>query len=289
MRMAASRFVFVLTAALLSSCSAVMHTATVRQHGLKEPAVPIAELPGKYPDLPYLRDAAAFSAAVYADVPLDQPLAAIDPSPAAGWTERTDIPRPFLPDVRQTPALTYRLWVRTGEQPRVALLVFRGTHIPADWISNLRWVDFWLPLEDHYEQTERITPVIVDWIRRQYGNDTVIFAAGHSLGGGLAQTAAYRSCGAIRTVFAFDSSPVTKHRARNSCGDGGAPKYFYRVFEKYEILSHARFAVRLALGLRAAEPQITEVKVHLFEGVAVRAHSMQKLAAKMAAELDGTR
>ena len=62
---------------------------------------------------------------------------------------------------------------------------------------------------------------------------------------------------------------------------GSSPRNFYRVFEQSEILSYARFVVRLALGLRGADPHMTEVKVHLFEGVGVRAHSMQDLASKL--------
>jgi hypothetical protein len=102
--------------------------------------------------------------------------------------------------------------------------------------------------------------------------------AGHSLGGGLAQTAAYVSCGAIQTVFAFDSSPVTKHRAGNPCPPKATPRNFYRVFEQSEILSYVRFLLRMALGLKKADPHMMEIKMHLFRGVFVRAHNMRELA-----------
>ena len=277
-----------LLGAILSSCGTTTYTATVRErdrNGRRISApVEIAHLPQKYPELKVLRDAAAFSAAVYVDVPVTTPLADTASLPAS-WREDTDLPRPFVPDRRQTPDLTYRLWVNTEAKPSIALLVFRGTHIPADWISNLRWIDFWWPIEDHYEQTERVTPRIVETIRNRYGASTTIMTAGHSLGGGLAQTAAYAACGDITTVFAFDSSPVTKHRAANSCAGGSSPRNFYRVFEQSEILSYARFVVRLALGLRGEDPHMTEVKVHLFQGVGVRAHSMQDLASKLDAAL----
>jgi hypothetical protein len=278
---------------ILQACGTTTSTATVREkrEGRRiNTHLEIPQLPQTYPDLPYLRDAAAFSAAVYVDAPATQRLADVKSNgteeqkaslsllPGAPWEEVTDIPRTIVPGRRQTPDLTYRLWVTT-KTPHVALLVFRGTHIPADWISNLRWIDFWLPVEDHYEQTERVTRSIVDLIHARYGASTTIFTAGHSLGGGLAQTAAYAACGDIRTVFAFDSSPVTKHRAANNCSS--SPQTFYRVFEQSEILSYARFVVRLLLGLRGADPHIAEVKVHLFNGVAVRAHSMQDLATKL--------
>jgi hypothetical protein len=190
-----------------------------------------------------------------------------------------------LPGTRQTPDLTYRLFIRDESQPKLAFLVFRGTHIRADWISNLRWIDFWLPLEDHYEQTARITEDVVRWIRKEYGPSIEILATGHSLGGGLAQTAAYASCGEIATVFAFDSSPVTKHRAINACAPSATPRAFYRVFEQSEILSYARFVVRQLLGLKPENPKMTEIKVHVFEGVAIAGHSMQNLAMNLNKEL----
>jgi hypothetical protein len=282
----------VLLALWMTACGTIRSTAIVRQGGKANAHVEISRLPQDVnPELRYLPTAAAFSAAVYVDAPRTTRLADFHDAktkrerdslallPATGWIERTDLPRTDIPGKRQTRDLTYRLWVTETGSPRVAMLVFRGTHIPADWISNLRWIDFWLPLEDHYEQTERITRELVDWIHAQYGGDTIIYAAGHSLGGGLAQTAAYAACGDIASVFAFDSSPVTRHRAANKCEN--RPREFWRVFEQSEILSYARFAVRLALGLREANPQMTELKVHLFRGVAISGHSMLDLASNL--------
>jgi hypothetical protein len=114
-----------------------------------------------------------------------------------------------------------------------------------------------------------------------YGADTVIMSAGHSLGGGLAQTAAYATCGDITTVFAFDSSPVTKHRVAAQCAHGKSARTFYRVFERSEVLSYVRFWLRLALGLRKENPHFAEVKVSLFDAFGIRAHSMRQLAIKL--------
>lgn len=275
----------VLLLVLGAACSSVRGVATIRERtddGKQVTPTPLNVLLTERPELAPLRDVSVMSAAVYIDAPLDAPLNLANsglPPLSNDWVEDTGVPRLGpLDGQRQTRDLTYRLWVNA--RTNVAVLVFRGTHIPADWYSNLRWFDFWIPnVEDHYEQTERATQDIVRYVKTAHPGAAII-AAGHSLGGGLAQTAAYTACGEIKTVFAFDSTPVTKHRAANSCASG-RPETFYRVFEQSEILSYARFLVRLALRLRKADPHIAEVKVHVFEGFGVRAHSMQKLALQL--------
>ena len=157
-------------------------------------------------------------------------------------------------------------------------------------VFKLAWVTLWIPyLEDYYKQTERVVPEIVRYVHGRYGEKTRIMAAGHSLGGGLAQTAAYAACGAIDTMFAFDSSPVTKHSAADGCIEGGSPRNVYRFFEQSEILSYARVLLRMALGLRLSNPHMTEIKVHLFKGIFVRAHSMSELAIRLDHELKAGR
>lgn len=299
------RWILASIALFLTACgTTTKQCALIREHGRVHCHVPVSSLSQRTqdPDLKYLQAAAAFSAAVYVDVDRDTKLADVDPStikpeqrpylallPASGWEERTDkdIPRTDIRGKRQTPHLTYRLWVSTDPNtPRVAMWVFRGTHIRADYISNFRWLTFWLGYEDHYEQTARITKEMVDWIHREYGAGTIIFTAGHSLGGGLAQTAAYKACGDIRTVFAFDPTPITHHTVR--CGMDARPKNFYRVFEQSEILSYFRFPFRKVLGLQEQSPRITEVKVHLFNGIFVKGHNMAQLASELAKGLNST-
>src|SRR5436190_528915 len=240
------RWIMVLVALLLlTACGTTTKPcALIREHGGVHDRVPVSSLPQRpgNPDLQYLQTAAALSAAVYVDVKHEIKLADVDPAtlakpeqsknlallPASGWEERTDIPRTQIPGKRQTPDLTYRLWVSTDTtKPRVAMWVFRGTHIPQDYISNLRWLTFWLGYEDHYQQTTRITEEMVKWIHREYGDDTVIFTAGHSL-------------------------------------------------------------FRKVLGLKAHDPHIMEVKVHLFNGIFVKGHSMQQLASELAKGLNST-
>src|SRR5207247_9096519 len=81
-----------LLGAILSSCGTTTYTAAVRERDpngrrLTTP-VEIAHLPEKYPELKYLRDAAAFSAAVYVDVPVTTPLAEVKSSDTASQIGR---------------------------------------------------------------------------------------------------------------------------------------------------------------------------------------------------------
>jgi pimeloyl-ACP methyl ester carboxylesterase len=236
-------------------------------------SLPIAGLPIGARDQQLLADCALMSADVY------------EPScksklrnKGRAWDLDVDIPKPTASGYAQTPQLTYRLWLDHGGQ--TACITFRGSYLLMDWYSNFRWITCLIPfVEDHYEQTERITPAIVDYIIARWPTYRIV-AAGHSLGGGLAQTAAYSACGAIDTAFAFDSSPVTKHRAGQHCKS--KPQKFYRLYEQSEVLSYIRLWLRLALGLTACNPHIMEIRVHLLRGrLALRRHSMKHLAPEL--------
>ncbi|HET7435736.1 MAG TPA: hypothetical protein VFN10_13590 [Thermoanaerobaculia bacterium] len=240
----------------------------------------ITELATTKPDLVYMRDAAVLSAAVYrraAELP-----------PVNGWTEMAGVPQPEPIAKRlHTAGLVYGVWVNQSTRPVTAMLVFRGTAQAADWYSNLRWITAAIPLvEDDYDQTIRLTTDIVKKIRETYGRDTVIYSAGHSLGGGLAQTAAYAACGDIKAAFAFDPSPVTKHRVENQCTPGHSAQHFYRIYERSEVLSHVRYAIRHVINLRQVNPHIMEVKVSLFNAYGIGAHSIQQLATQLDAVIN---
>lgn len=102
-------------------------------------------------------------------------------------------------------------------------------------------------------------PRILDILDEKCDCPTII-SAGHSLGGGLAQQAAY-SCERIKRVFAFAPSPVTgfysvKRRERRENKKG---IHISRIFEHEEVLAYFRFALRNPLQLRPSDPRITEV------------------------------
>lgn len=162
-------------------------------------------------------------------------------------------------------------------------LVFRGTSDWKDWWSNARFVTRYLPLGwDQYPLVrDRIDGLVERGLRRL--PDATIVTVGHSLGGGLAQQAAYAHP-AIKSVVAFDPSPLTgfrdipePERARNSSGIK-----IERVYEKGEILAYLRGPLRKWVPLSFQDPSIVEVRFDIAKGRAVQEHSMHDLAQGLA-------
>jgi len=92
--------------------------------------------------------------------------------------------------------------------PQEAVIVFRGTEGPSlrDWTANLSAVTGIEPQQYRTALTE-LSKVMAELGGAKY-KDMSIYAAGHSLGGGLAQQAGY-GFKSIKAVYAFNTSPVT--------------------------------------------------------------------------------
>lgn len=177
------------------------------------------------------------------------------------------------------PGLKYHFWYsRAGNE---FVIVFRGTAIKWDWWANFRWVTRWIPgIDDHYDVVREGISPLVGQIRESYGSSVKISVAGHSLGGGLAQLAAYQA-ERIENVYVFNSTPVTAFyevdktvREKNS-----KDLKIVRVFEHGEVLAYLRLPLRLFYWLSKESPEIHEMRFNLLTRKnLISEHSMNEFA-----------
>ncbi len=190
--------------------------------------------------------------------------------------------------LRVLDGLGVQVWVRKSDPCREIVIAFRGTDFTQsdDWLSNLRWLTRALPLYDQYEQVQdHIHDIVTAAKRRACGTRQPgrIVAVGHSLGGGLAQQAAYVH-GEIDRVYAFDPSFVTgfydKHILNAPQNAKGLTTD--RIYEHGEILSYPRLLMRHLYPPAPCDPLIRHVRVQAADnGSPVRQHSMSLLAGHM--------
>ena len=162
------------------------------------------------------------------------------------------------------------------------VIAFRGTDTLVDMISNGRWVwHRFLRIYDQYHQVRLNIEDRVDWIkaRATYRESSRIIAVGHSLGGGLAQQAAY-ACDDIHSVYAFDPTPVTGFydvdetaRCRNAKGIR-----IDRIYESGEVLFLLRWGLARAYAVTEVDPEIYDVRFNYTRGGFVSQHSMAAFA-----------
>ena len=192
------------------------------------------------------------------------------------------------PCTEPLPGLGVQIWVRRGEACTEAVLAFRGTDRKSsdDWISNLRWLLRLLPVYDQYAQVQDYTGDLVNAIEKEpcfVEGTTRIVAVGHSLGGGLAQQAAYMDR-KIRHVYAFDPSivtgssdaPVQKVWHRNVAG-----LKIERIYEHGEFLAYLRFLQRHILRPPACNPQVRSIRFGVLHGSVTKQHNLPALTSAL--------
>ena len=283
------------TASILSGCAAWHQSpdiAIVRDNG--KSGVPVTKI-AKSPEFTDLHLLAALCANIYIDVESGSTMSFAD------FCDSEDIQYvpedwhcdPSLTDLPETPPGSYKVkgmkhqvWVKESQgAPQLAVIVFRGTDANqlGDWLSNFRWITRFIPfLWDQYDQTRDLIQCLVKNIRNKYGNNTYIITTGHSLGGGLAQQAAYMS-EYIRKVYAFNPSTVTGYysvdkteREKNEKG-----MTIYRIYEHGEILAYLRLFMKGLYPLTQSDPEIVEIRYNLVKGNMVSQHSMKDFACKL--------
>jgi pimeloyl-ACP methyl ester carboxylesterase len=176
--------------------------------------------------------------------------------------------------------LGVQVWARKGARCPEAVIAFRGTvgGNKGDWESNFHWILRAFPVYDQYDQVRDHVGDFVDHIERERcyrAGPTVITAVGHSLGGGLAQLAAY-SDPKIRRVYAFDPSMVTGYysvdpprRDQNVRG-----LRMERIYEFGEILAYGRDFMLQFIPLSPCNPRVVSVRFHVFHGSPIALHSL---------------
>jgi hypothetical protein len=194
-----------------------------------------------------------------------------------GLSETLPCPRRY-PSCHQVGVPDLQVWRRSDPFCAELAIVFRGVDLmnPADW-PYLRWL---VPRFDQYDQIQ----TLVDRVAINSGcrrASTRVVAVGHSLGGGLAEAAAYAN-GRIRYVYGFNAFPVAGFIgpkpatwSRNKIGLG-----IDNVYESGEILAFPRLLV-MGPGT-SCNPRTRTVQFNLIPfGLPVEKHQIKTLAANM--------
>ncbi|TCD13722.1 lipase family protein [Oricola cellulosilytica] len=227
---------------------------------------------------------------------------------AQRWKRLSEYSQDYLPAKPAgkvtIPGFAYQVWEDRGSGPhaRVAL-AFRGTNFTelGDWHANAGWLTRFSPVTyGQYQQTRDLVDKLVPDLKRRFGDNVEIIATGHSLGGGLAQHAAYSSKD-ISLVYAFATSPVTGYTISDPRLNGANRKgvRIFRVYEAGEVLSTLRWGSRQLISLSTADPQVKELRFNFrttFKrgskgGGPIGQHSIAQLACDLIcrAELGGSR
>ncbi len=195
---------------------------------------------------------------------------------------------PRAGDCHPVGGLEFHVWRRMqAGSCREVVIAFRGSdkNDLGDWISNFRWITRLVPKFDQYAQVQTHISQIVQRIRQSgCGAGTQIVSTGHSLGGGLAQQAAYAERdGGIAYVYGFDPSPVTGFfdvselvRKHSTAGLG-----VDRAYEEGEILMLPRMIIENIFPPADCAPRIRSVRFNLLTGLPGAQHKIADLTKQL--------
>jgi hypothetical protein len=211
-----------------------------------------------------------------------------------GWRRVPEIEK--AGDCEDDVGLYYQVWRREVSDAVEVVVVFRGTRELKDWYyGNMRWFTRVFTSDDQYNRARRYSREVLEHFKSGDGRRKQLrfAAAGHSLGGGLAQAVLYDQPHAYVQAYAFSSSPVTGYMdqpienrmAGCSCNSQlGTEARIYRFYESDEILSHLRFVVKLFL---SPDRHIHEVRFGFADGNIISQHSMPSLAKQLITVSEG--
>ncbi|MDR4485552.1 MAG: Mbeg1-like protein [Nitrospirales bacterium] len=189
------------------------------------------------------------------------------------------------------------VWEKETSAGLEITVVFRGTDSWIDWLTNLNWIGRYIPLwPDQYSLlAEHFSHEFVESLAKKIQEDkssVSLSAAGHSLGGGLAQyfayslpseTTAHYAIPRVSHVYAFDPSPVTGWYIVNKVQrETNAENLIIdRIFEHGEILAYLRLLLSY-VNPPSKVPAITEIRYNFDQSFnPFSSHSMDFLACNL--------
>ena len=227
------------------------------------------------PDMRFMDEYASLSAIVYG----------VNKQPRKGWVRANTL---FDAKYGLKAVGFYKL----GKNNKIyAAIVFRGTRgiKPIDWLlGNLAIVLFFFK-HNYYQQVKRNTTKFIEDLREELksaypdAKDAIFTAAGHSLGGGLAQTCGYANSD-ITKVYAFNSSWITFYTTMNRSDwlENCKGLKIIRFIERGEILRSFRTLTEQTYKFNNSpnvDPKFITMKVNFSTGWhPLRDHSIDTIA-----------